>query len=174
MNIYNIHTIYNDNYFNHQMLKEIFPGEGKLLFQRQGSILYVLTNLEIDLKYQDDFRIDKIGNTSKYLKFNIPLNFSIRLNAVKSNKRKRYTIHPEMVETFVDTKLGNIGVEVKHRMIINEGVLISERNGEKCSHSSVLVVGSLVIKDLDEFSKVLYTGIGKAKGFGFGLMNIFQ
>lgn len=174
MNIYKIHEAYDDNYKNHQMLKEIFPFEGKLLFQQQGSILCVMTDLEIDSKYSLDFRIEKIGDTKQYLLPGICLNFSIRLNAVKANKRKRYAIYPEMVESFIDAKLSEIGADIHNRVIMNEGILVSQRKGIKCSHSSVLVTGSLVIKDLDKFSEVLHTGIGKAKGFGFGMLNIFH
>jgi hypothetical protein len=162
-----------DNYANHQVLKSIFPGEGKLLFQQQGSMLYVMTDLVIDSKYSDDFRIELLGDSFKYLN-DTAFNFSIRLNAAKANKHKRYTIYPDMIEPFVDSKLSDIGAEIHNRVIMNEGVLASIRKGVSCCHSSVLVVGSLTIKDLDKFSKVLHTGIGKAKGFGFGMLNIFQ
>lgn len=43
MNVYRIYKTYNDNYVNHQMLKEIFPENGKLLFQNCGNYLMVVT-----------------------------------------------------------------------------------------------------------------------------------
>jgi hypothetical protein len=149
------------------MLKELFPN-GKVLFQNQGTKLFVIAEHE---SLVDDFSIEKIGNTND-IEGNC-FSFSIRLNAVKSNGRKRYTIYPHLIEEFVNTKLNNIGAKIVSKSIVNEGVIISNKGNMKCSHSSVFVSGKLVVENKDKFFNCLHFGIGKAKGFGFGLLNIF-
>jgi CRISPR system Cascade subunit CasE len=175
VNIYNIYSVWEDSYKNHQMVKEIFPGIGKLLFQKVGSRLVVVTDLNIDPKFMDRFEIEFQTTTEEYLS-NISgdIQFSIRINAVKSNKKKRFPIYRTELPEWINQKLSVIGADIRSKAIVDEGTIVSDRNGIKCFHSSVLVIGFLNIIDIDIFSNVVHTGIGHGKAFGFGLMNIFR
>lgn len=174
MKVYKIHRAYEDNYKNHQMLKEIFPGEGKLLYQRSGSKMIVLTDICIVKKFSESFEIEYIYDTKDVVTdTNGSMIFSIRLNAVKSNQRKRFSLHREELDQWVDNKLSGIGITVRTRSIIDEGTKVSNRGDMKCFHSSILVNGMLDIDDVDKFLQVIHNGIGHGKAFGFGMMNIF-
>lgn len=174
MKVYIIYRVYDDNYKNHQMVKEIFPGEGKLLFQRIGSRLVVETDLEIDQRFVDSFQIQFLKTTEQALaNISSEVQFSIRLNAVKSNKKRRFAIYRNELQDWVDSKLSDIGAEVISRAVIDEGTVASDRRGMKCFHSSVFVTGFLKVIDLDKFAVVVHTGIGHGKSFGFGLLNVF-
>lgn len=174
MKIYNIHSAWEDNYKNHQMVKEIFPGVGKILFQKVGSRLVVVTDLNINPRFIDQFEIQYQTTTEEYLsKISGVIQFSIRINAVKSNKKKRFSIYRAELPEWVDSKLSMIGADIKSKAIVDEGTIVSDRNGMKCYHSSVLAIGFLEITDLELFSNIVHTGIGHGKSFGFGLMNVF-
>lgn len=174
MKVYIIHRAHEDNYKNHQMAKEIFPGGGKLLFQKVGARLVVETDLDIDPKFADNFEIQFIKTTEQILSsISGDVQFAIRLNAVKSNKKRRFSIYRDLLHTWVDGKLSNIGAEIRSKVVIDEGTMVSDRKGMRCCHSSVFVTGFLNVTDLDRFANVVHTGIGHGKAFGFGLMNIF-
>ena len=174
MNVYLIHSCYDDNYLNHQMLKEIFPENGKLLYQRNGSSLLVLTNISIIEKFKGDFSIQKMGKLEDFFDRLGENNlFSLRLNAVKANRRKKFSLYDEEVDDWVTKKLENIGLEIINCINTREGVLRSKRKGDYCYHNSVLVNGVMKIRDIERFEEAVRNGVGKGKAFGFGLVNIF-
>jgi len=174
MNIYTVFRAFDDNYKNHQMLKEIFPGSGKLLFQKNGSRLLVETDIVIDKRFSDSFDVEIMAESEGVLE-SLPevVMFSIRLNAVKANGRKRFPVLRTNLSNWVSDKLSNIGAEIYSMKIIDEGMLVSYRQEVPCYHSSALVIGTLNIINVDEFAKVVHQGIGHGKAFGFGLMNVF-
>jgi hypothetical protein len=172
MNIYIIHQSLSDNYKNHQMLKELFPGEGKLLYQNKGSKLIVATTISLDPKFENEFNIEFFGKSNDLInKLNGEVLFSIRLNSVKGNKSKRFTLHKDQLPEWVDNKLSSLGI--CYKTIKDEGVIMSIRKGEKCYHSSVLVTGFLKTDDKEMLGNIVNNGIGHGKAFGFGLLNIF-
>jgi hypothetical protein len=174
MKVYIIHRAYEDGYKNHQMAKEIFPGDGKLLFQKVGARLVVETDLEIDPKFADNFEIQFAKTTDQALSsLSGDVQFAIRLNAVKSNKRRRFPVYRDRLHAWVDGKLSGIGADIRSKVVIDEGTMVSDRKGMKCCHSSVFVTGFLNVTDLERFASVVHTGIGHGKAFGFGLMNVF-
>lgn len=174
MNVYSIGLSCDDSYKNHQMVKELFPGNGTVLFQSTGSKLIVVTSIALDSKFKDDLRIEKIN-------FNLEIDeiipFSIRLNSAKNykvnGKRKRRGLHLDELDNWVDSKLSNVGAQILSREIRSEGTMMSLRKNKKCWHSSVLVFGTMKITDLNTFENVFENGIGYSKSFGFGMFNIF-
>ncbi|MEY2703609.1 MAG: hypothetical protein RLY43_2248, partial [Bacteroidota bacterium] len=119
MNIFIIHQSHNDSYKNHQMVKELFPGDGKVLFQKLGNKITVLTDIPLAPEFKDNFEIENRGNVKQPADC-IP--FSIRLNPVKANKRKRYPIREEEIEEWVNNKLSNLGFEILYKTISKEGI----------------------------------------------------
>lgn len=176
MNVYRIYKTYNDNYVNHQMLKEIFPENGKLLFQNCGNYLMVVTAISVNDKFKDDIMIEHVGSVGKLLKYN-KYNFSIRLNSVKecgkNYKNKRLPINIDEIDSFVNKKLTNIGANVKINKINKEGIVKSIRKGIVIPNASVFITGSLDVTDRKKFINTIENGIGYGKVFGFGLLNVF-
>lgn len=177
MKLYKTPWTFSDSYNCHQFLKEAFPGECKVLFQRNNNTTLVLAS--------------NFAANSKALTFIGPLDsclvlppeatlakkalaFSIRLNPVKAIQRKKYALEPSFIPDWVDSKLSTIGCTILSRSIINEGILRSTRKGEVCSHASVLVAGRLIVTNQSLFRSILEEGIGKAKAFGFGMLNVFE
>ena len=176
MNIYLIHQSNKDNYYNHQLVKELFPGKNKVLFQNKGNKLLVLSETLVDDKFKDELMIEFIGTTNDKLN-NIKDDefcFSIRLNSCKRHKCKRVTIPEDSVNDWVDNKLKNLGGEIISKVIKNEGIIRSKRNNIFCYHASVLVVGIMKVIDHDLLSNNIHNGIGHGKSFGFGLLNVFD
>jgi hypothetical protein len=154
MKLYKTRWTFSDSYHCHQFLKEVFPGECKVLFQRSHNTTLVLAS--------------NFATTSSALTFIGPLDsclvlppeatlakkelaFSIRLNPVKAVQRKKYALDPALIPDWVDSKLSNIGCSILRRVIQNEGTVRSLRKGEVCAHASVLVLGTLLVSDFDLF-----------------------
>lgn len=177
MKIYKIHQSYSDSYTNHQLVKELFPGEGRVLFQVNGPKITVLTETDLDPKFADEPGIEYIGDSDNYLSnidSDVGIPFSIRLNGCKTVKHKRKSLPKEEIDEWVNVRLSDIGIDVVDKKIIDEGVNITYRQKEKMYHASLLVQGLLKINDLNLFKDVLFNGIGHGKMLGFGLVNIFH
>jgi len=56
--------------------------------------------------------------------------------------------------------------------ILPNGKQISRREGQSNTHVSVVFTGVLTVTDPELFRNTLESGIGSAKGFGFGLLSI--
>jgi len=168
MVIYKISNGYSDDYKNHQVLKKLFPGQGKLLYQRNGSKLTILTDLE-PIENNDLIKLDSLDSIIEEKENKINL-FSLRMNSCKRHKGKRIPTNPEL---FVNKQLAKSGMNVLSSNIIDEGLLISVRKNQRCYHASVLVNGMMKIEDKDTFKRVIVQGLGHGKAFGFGLINIF-
>jgi len=54
----------------------------------------------------------------------------------------------------------------------NIGVVSYEKNGATCTHNTAIFIGKLKVIDRETFIKSFKQGIGRAKGFGFGLLQI--
>jgi CRISPR system Cascade subunit CasE len=171
MNLYKIHKAFANPYQNHQALKNLFLGEGRVLFQNLGSSLLVLSQIKLSDEYRNNFLIDFL-DIDNCLNGDI-MNFSIRLNACKGSQGKRYTLKEDEFERWVDWKMGQAGVSLVKKSIHNEGVIVSDRQGGHCYHASLFVSGILKVEDRVLFSKSVELGIGHGKAFGFGLLNVF-
>lgn len=177
MYIYKIHEKMNDAYENHQALKEMFP-IGRHLWKLIGDGLLVLSeNKIIDEAEELDF-IDCLGKLEDKKFLHSRTTCSIRLNPTKRNSsRKRIGLIGDDVIRYVDRKFENVdefGFGFTSRMIKDEGRVISNRRGAKVTHRSILIRGVINIFDEDKFKKTMMTGIGSAKGFGFGLIDIWH
>lgn len=171
MYIYKIHKSFDDVYKAHCVLRSIFPGTGKLLYQGFGSSLLVLAE---DKTEHNGVLVEECGSADEILnRLDDVVMFSVRLNAVKANKRKRYALDREQSNPWVRNKLSGLGFDILDLTIKDEGMVVSERRGSKCYHSSLFVAGLLNITNRDVFNSAVKNGIGHGKAFGFGLLNVF-
>jgi hypothetical protein len=176
MFIYKFNKSSDNNYKNHQNMKSIFTGNTKVLFQRtKNKELLVLSNKKLSV---DNINIKCLGSTDTFIKNaiwkNVPIKFNIRLNGCKQVNRKAIKLLKSDINSWVDNKLSSIGVKVLSRDIKDEGIQFSFRNKEVNFHASLLVTGEFIIEDLKLFKKCLNDGVGRAKAYGFGLINIFS
>ena len=58
-------------------------------------------------------------------------------------------------------------LEVRHA-----GVLRYAKDGAICTHNTATFVGKLSVTDRELFKKSFQQGLGRAKSFGFGLLQI--
>jgi len=169
-----LYNSFSDNYKNHQMIKEVFPGEGKVLFQNIGSKILILSELNINAKFAGSILLESLGEVNHYInRCKEECIVSIRLNPVKANKRKKFPVRDGEINSWIENKFNKIGLNILDIDIINEGLLRSERQGSFCYHSSALVRARCNILDKNAFSNAVRSGVGKGKAFGFGLLNIF-
>lgn len=175
MKLYKIHQSHNDSYTNHQMVKELFPGDGKILFQVNGDSVIVNTDIELSPEFVGDKGIEYIGQSENFISnSNDNLFFSIRLNGCKTVKNKRRSLPKNEIDEWVNIRLSDIGADILSKNIIDEGVNISFRQGSKMFNASILVVGMLRINNKEKFNNVINFGIGHSKMIGFGMMNVFH
>jgi CRISPR-associated protein Cas6/Cse3/CasE subtype I-E len=163
-----VSAIKGDDYQQHQVVRKIFPGDQKVLFQKSDNGLTVLSSAKpIGLQSQelDIFSLAVIGKQ---------FNFTIRLNPVKRDMKthKRVTLDNDFVKPWITRQFIKAGVEAKFQYI-KEGTRRSLKQGKIISFASVICFGLLTVKDVENFQKALEQGIGCGKGFGFGLLNIF-
>ena len=175
MNIYKIHQSYNNNYTNHQMLKELFEGDGKILWQKVGDSITALTDINVSEKFKDEIGIENIGNVGNYLThiLNSTVDFSIRINNCKNKNGKHIAVTDDL-DAWVDNKLSNTGCDVINKHITNEGIVTSLKNDQRIYHASLLVYGKMLVKDTAALLNTIENGIGRGKAFGFGMLNIFN
>jgi len=176
MQMYKINKALDDNYMNHQMVKEAFPGEGKTLWRRRGSHLLVLTECSLANSLGDSDMIETLGEVVSNLERNLAdkVPFTIRLNACKAQGHKRFCLPANEVEGWALNKLSGLGFEICSARVVNEGRVVSMRQGKKNTHGSVVVDGVLKVVDRDALIRSLTSGIGHAKSYGFGLLDVFR
>jgi hypothetical protein len=176
MFIYKFDESSDNNYKNHQNIKSIFTGNTKVLFQKTlDKKLLVLSNKKLD---NDNKSVKCLGNTDTFIRNatwkNTPIKFNIRLNGCKQVNRKAIKLLKKDINSWVDNKLSNIGVKILNRDIKDEGIQFSYRKKEANFHASLLVIGELMIEDVDLFKTFIESGVGRAKAYGFGMINIFS
>jgi CRISPR-associated protein Cas6/Cse3/CasE subtype I-E len=158
-----------DDYRLHQHVREIFPGEQRVLFQTTDDSIIVISQNQAVKGDVTSTRVDpaSFADGKRHT-------FTLRLNPVKRDKktRKRVPQDESQIKKWIAERLLDIGVEARFQYVF-ENIHQSKRREEKISFFSVLCFGSLVVKDGQTFAYALANGIGHGKGFGFGLLNVF-
>lgn len=174
MKLYKVFHVLGDNYLNHQIIREIFPGEQKLLWKERGNHLLVLATDRIDPRADGDERIQFMSSLHNKIAEVKDTDFSIRINSAKRTNGKRVCIPSDELEEWTSKKLSGLGFKLREFQIANEGKIVSLRRGVPNTHASVFVSGILTVDDRDVFIETMKSGIGHAKAYGFGLLDIFQ
>jgi len=152
-----------DDYIIHKKIKTLFPGEQKVLFQRSGGFITVLSE-----KNSETHPSKEITNLTdnQYL-------FSIRLNPV-INRNKGPRKVPDL-KKWIENKLNipDTMELIPSTLSYSKECRVSLKNDNKISLHSVFVTGALRVINKENLFKVYQTGIGHAKGLGFGFLNLF-
>lgn len=105
--------------------------------------------------------------------------FEVVLNPVKRDNKTGKLISvrgkENLLKWLVDkAEQGELGfmVDPKSLQVNHEGVLRYEKDGATCTHNTATFTGKLQVTDRPKFIRTFEKGIGRAKGFGFGLLQI--
>ena len=101
--------------------------------------------------------------------------FSARLNPIKRSKKngKWIGLSGNELRKWITRKSIENGFAIIDIKISDEGHRISQKGTMEISLRSIMIMGILSITDPVKFKKAVQSGIGAAKGFGFGLINLF-
>jgi CRISPR system Cascade subunit CasE len=103
--------------------------------------------------------------------------FEVTLNPTKREKATGKTVairgKENLCKWFI-AKAPNLGFEVlsESLQVQNTGVQTFEKDGAQCTHGMATFIGKLKVTNREEFIKSFKHGIGRAKAFGFGLLQI--
>lgn len=158
-----------DDYQRHQTIREVFPGDPKVLFQQSDCGLLVLSSEKPVGLQSREVDLSSLAIEGKQF------SFTVRLNSAKRDERthKRVALENDFVKPWITQQLNKAGVSAKFQYI-KEGIRRSAKQGKTISLASVLCFGFLTVKNPEAFKKVLENGIGHGKGLGFGMLNIFS
>lgn len=154
-----------DDYKKHQMIKDIFPGDQKVLFQVNDMGITVISEVAVTDSVEIDLSSYTLGSKHP---------FTLRLNPVTRDIRtkKRIAMDVPLVKGWIRGRLKSAGVEADFQYI-REGTRRSVKQGKVISFCSILCFGVLTIIDVKLFQEALLSGVGHGKGIGFGLINVF-
>jgi len=76
--------------------------------------------------------------------------------------------------TWIIKKAPTLGFQIDERtlQVQDVGVKSFDKDGAVCTHGTATFIGQLNVTDRDMFIKSFKHGIGRAKAFGFGLLQI--
>jgi CRISPR system Cascade subunit CasE len=103
--------------------------------------------------------------------------FEIILNPTKRDKTTGKIIPirgQEDLLTWIIKKAPTLGFQIDERtlQVQDVGVKSFDKDGAVCTHGTATFIGQLNVTDRDMFIKSFKHGIGRAKAFGFGLLQI--
>lgn len=157
-----------DDYAIHRRLMDVTDGK-KCLFQRRGIEIDVLTEFPLAASRDVSDIIGRLNNGHSTL-------FTARLNPVVTKfidgKSRRVAVTGKDAVPWIEKMLAKHGIEGVFD-VRGEGPRLSRRQGTTVTHSSVLVSGILTVKDSKLVTAAVQSGVGHAKAFGFGMINIF-
>lgn len=178
----------------HQRLKIACEGDPRLLFRVEETdpIVKILVQSHHEPDWQLAFsRFPVLLKEVEYRHFEPRLSaggrYRFRLLAnptvkktVKESDQDRKTRlgllkEPEQL-AWLQRKLSDCGAKLNEYLIIPRGLQYSHKNPSKDSarqtHLAVLYEGILEVLEPEKLLKALETGIGPAKGYGFGLLSL--
>ncbi len=156
-----------DVYQLHRTILSGFPADGKpdrILFRREENTVFVQS--PVKPQYTNDHFSYSVKTFDPILTKGQVLRFRLRANPTVKRQGKRLGIlNEEDQKKWLKRKLK--GAVIEGVRTIPEGFTRG-----KMTFFSVLFEGYLRVDDPGELKGVLHSGIGSAKGFGFGLLSI--
>jgi CRISPR system Cascade subunit CasE len=170
-----------DAYSIHRVVYELFPGESRdFLFVDKGGDFNARQILILSDHSPEAPQFGEI--TSKPIPDSFlehdHYGFEVTLNPTKRDKQTGKTVAIRGRENLIPwflTKAPSLGFEIKEESleIRNSGVQTFDLgNGKVVTHNSASFIGKLQVTDRVKFQNSFRKGIGRAKGFGFGLFQI--
>ncbi len=170
-----------DAYSIHRVVYELFPGESRdFLFVDKGGDFnsrQILILSERNPKTPQFGKIESKPIPDSFLEYD-HYGFEVTLNPTKREKQTGKTVAIRGRENLHQWFLGkapSIGFEIQAESleIRHAGVQTFDMgNGKIVTHNSATFVGKLKVTDRVRFQQSFRKGIGRAKGFGFGLFQI--
>ncbi|MBN1151251.1 type I-E CRISPR-associated protein Cas6/Cse3/CasE [candidate division WOR-3 bacterium] len=170
-----------DPYSIHRVVYELFPGETRnFLFADKGgdfNTRQILILSEHNPKAPQFGEIESKPIPNNFLEYD-HYGFEVMLNPTKRDKQTGKTVAIRGCENLIRWFLNKaliLGFEIMANSleIRNSGVQIFDLGNDKIvTHNRVTFVGKLKVTDRIKFQNSFVKGIGRAKGFGFGLFQI--
>lgn len=170
-----------DAYSIHRVVYELFPGESRdFLFVDKGGDFHARQILIISDRSPEIPQYGEIQSKpipDSFLEHD-RYGFDVTLNPTKRDKQTGKTVAIRGSENLHQWFLGrapSLGFEIQAASleIRHAGVQTFDMgNGKIVTHNSATFVGKLKVTDRVRFQQSFRKGIGRAKGFGFGLFQI--
>jgi len=170
-----------DAYSIHRVVYELFPGESRdFLFVDKGGDFHarqilILSDRSPEIPQYGEIQSKPIADS--FLEHD-NYGFEVTLNPTKRDKQTGKTVAIRGRENLHQWFLGKaptLGFEIQAESleIRHAGVQTFDLgNGKIVTHNSASFVGKLKVTDRVKFQQSFRKGIGRAKGFGFGLFQI--
>jgi CRISPR system Cascade subunit CasE len=170
-----------DAYSIHRVVYELFPGESRdFLFVDKGGDFHarqilILSDRSPEIPQYGEIQSKPIADS--FLEHD-NYGFEVTLNPTKRDKQTGKTVAIRGRENLHQWFLGKaptLGFEIQAESleIRHAGVQTFDLgNGKIVTHNSASFVGKLKVTDRVRFQQSFRKGIGRAKGFGFGLFQI--
>lgn len=170
-----------DGYTIHRIVYELFPGESRdFLFVDKGGDLQarqilILSDRSPEIPQYGEIQSKVIADS--FLEYD-HYGFEVKLNPTKRDKQTGKTVAicgRENLHQWFLGKAPTLGFEIQAESleIRHAGVQTFHlSNGQIVTHNSATFIGRLKVTDRVKFQQSFRKGIGRAKGFGFGLFQI--
>jgi len=170
----------------HQRLRMAYPTDGRLLFriEENDQKAVILVQSETAPDWQAAFAdFDVLAGEPEVKAFELNLvpgglyRFRLLANPTVTRGGKRLgLLNQEEQRAWLERQFEKSGVQLLGYQVKNKGLQHSRKNPAKeggyQTHLSVLYEGVLKILDQAALAQVLRSGIGHAKGYGFGLLSL--
>jgi CRISPR system Cascade subunit CasE len=170
-----------DAYSIHRVVYELFPGESRdFLFAEKGGDCRARQILILSERCPETPKFGEIESKPIFDSFleHTHYGFEVTLNPTKRDKRTGKTVAirgRENLHQWFLTKAPSLGfgvqpesLEIRHARVQTFYL----GNGKVVTHNSASFVGKLEVMDRAKFQNSFRKGIGRAKGFGFGLFQV--
>ena len=170
-----------DVYSVHRVVYELFPGDARdFLFADKGGNfrerkILILSDRSPEIAPYGKIQSKRIADS--FLEHD-NYGFEVTLNPTKRDKQTGKTVAirgRENLRQWFLAKAPSLGFEIQAESleIRHAGVQTFDLgNGKIVTHNSASFVGKLKVTDRAKFQQSFRKGIGRAKGFGFGLLQI--
>lgn len=170
----------------HQRLRLAFPNDPRLLFRIESSrdgLVQILVQSQTEPNWSafDDLPVLTAKPDHKTFELHLTAgrHYQFRLLANPTVKRanKRFSLFKaEEQEAWLARKLSDSGAELVSASAAPQGLQRSRKSAHKDNgmqtHFAVLFDGLLAVQDPERLADALRSGIGSAKGYGFGLLSL--
>jgi len=169
-----------DAYSIHRVVYDLFPGEHReFLYADKGGdfnerVILILSAVEPKKPTFGEVNTKEVPNNfldSDYFAFQVVLNPTKR---EKASGKTVAVIGRDNLHQWVIKKAPTYGFEIEPESleVRHIGVQSFLRDGKTITHNSATFLGKLKVIDKAKFQESFHKGVGRAKGFGFGLMQI--
>jgi len=170
----------------HQRLLMVYEGEPRLLFRIEEDVVQpiILVQAHIVPNFQrafSDFAV--LARPPEVKEFELRLvdgmayRFRILANpTVRRNGERLGLLKEEDQQAWLERKLSGVGAKLQGCLVQNQGLQKSARSpardATQQTHLAARFEGVLVVKESAALAAAVESGIGPAKGFGFGLLSL--